>query len=223
MPQSPLIIVGAGRHGKELAAYLQDPPARGRRVRLAGFVDEAKGKGPFSGSKILGGFSELRGLVLRNPRKKFFYITATGNNRTRMALVEKIENLKAPNLQAWTYRHPGAFVGRGVEVGEGTCLVPGTILTADVRMGRHCIVNVKASVSHDCSIGDFVNLNPGVTLCGDVRIGKGCYIGAGATVIDKVSIGEWTVIGAGAVVVDDLPPRVTAVGVPARVIKRHPA
>ena len=223
MAQSPLIIVGAGRHGKELAAYLQDPPGQGRRIGLAGFVDEAKRGGPFAGSKILGGFLELGRLVRRSPAKKFFYITAAGDNRTRMALVEKIEQLKAPNLQAWTYRHPDAFVGRGVQVGEGTCLVPGAILTADVRMGRHCIVNVKASVSHDCSIGDFVNLNPGATVCGDVRIGRGCYLGAGATVIDKVSIGEWTVVGAGAVVVGDLPPRVTAVGIPARVIKKHPA
>jgi acetyltransferase-like isoleucine patch superfamily enzyme len=54
-----------------------------------------------------------------------------------------------------------------------------------------------------------------------VRIGAGCYIGAGATIIDRVTIGEWSTVGAGAVVVGDLPPFVTAVGVPAKVIKRH--
>jgi acetyltransferase EpsM len=66
-----------------------------------------------------------------------------------------------------------------------------------------------------------VNINPGVTVCGDVRIGEGSYIGAGATIKDKVSIGQWSVIGAGAVVISDIPPHVTAIGVPARVIKDH--
>jgi acetyltransferase EpsM len=70
-------------------------------------------------------------------------------------------------------------------------------------------------------VGDFVNLNPGAAAAGSTRLGEGCYIGAGATVIDKVSVGDWTIVGAGAAVVRDLPPNVTAVGVPARVIKQR--
>jgi acetyltransferase EpsM len=76
-------------------------------------------------------------------------------------------------------------------------------------------------VAHDCLVGDFCNLNPAATLCGNVQLGEGCSIGAGATVIEKVKIGAGTIVGAGAVVIRDLPPGVTAVGVPARVIKQH--
>jgi acetyltransferase-like isoleucine patch superfamily enzyme len=70
-------------------------------------------------------------------------------------------------------------------------------------------------------VGDFVNLNPASTLAGNTRVADGCFIGAGATVIDRISIGAWTIVGAGAAVVRDLPDHVTAVGVPARVIKTH--
>jgi acetyltransferase-like isoleucine patch superfamily enzyme len=70
-------------------------------------------------------------------------------------------------------------------------------------------------------IGDFANINPGATVCGWVTIGEGAYIGAGAVIKDRVSIGAWSTIGAGAVVVRDIPPNVTAVGVPARITKRH--
>jgi acetyltransferase EpsM len=100
-------------------------------------------------------------------------------------------------------------------------LAPNTIATTRARIGAHCILNVKASVSHDCVIDDYCNINPNATVCGDVRLGEGCYVGAGAVIIEKRTIGAWTVIGAGSVVTRDLPDGVTAVGVPARIIKWH--
>jgi acetyltransferase EpsM len=114
-------------------------------------------------------------------------------------------------------------IGRDVVIGAGTLLAPGCIVTTTAQVGRHCILNVKTSVSHHCVIGDFACLCPGSTLCGNVRVGEGAFIGAGATLINGVSVGRWTVVGAGAVVVHDLPDHVTAVGVPARIIKHHAA
>jgi acetyltransferase-like isoleucine patch superfamily enzyme len=44
-------------------------------------------------------------------------------------------------------------------------------------------------------------------------------VGLGAKIIQCLSVGEWSIVGAGAVVIRDIPPGCTAVGVPARVIK----
>jgi acetyltransferase-like isoleucine patch superfamily enzyme len=55
---------------------------------------------------------------------------------------------------------------------------------------------------------------------GKTRIGDRTWLGIGATLIDKVSVGTGCVVGAGAVVVSDLPDRVLAVGVPARIIRK---
>jgi acetyltransferase-like isoleucine patch superfamily enzyme len=52
-----------------------------------------------------------------------------------------------------------------------------------------------------------------------VRIGNGSWIGANAIILPGVVIGENSVIGAGSVVTKDIPSRVVAAGVPARVIK----
>jgi len=52
-----------------------------------------------------------------------------------------------------------------------------------------------------------------------VRIGAGAWIGAQATILPGVTIGEGAVVGAGSVVTRDIPPNVTAAGVPARVIR----
>lgn len=215
-----IVIIGAGGHGKELASYLKDLEKAGSGIQLAGFVDENKTKGDFSGSKILGNFEDFKKYIQTDP-ELIFYITAAGDNQLRIGFVKKIEALNAKSLKPWALQHPKALIGDCVSIGEGTCLCPGSVITTDVNIGKHCIVNVGASVSHDAVIGDFVNLNPGVRICGNVEIGRGSYIGAGATVIDKIKIGENVIVGAGAVVTQDIPDHVTAVGVPARVIKQH--
>ena len=216
-----IIIIGAGGHGSEVYSYVQDLAALNPCLRVVGFVDENKPRGPWMGTEILGNFEELRASLRLHDSSR--YITAVGNNQVRRAFVKKAESPGALNLPAWSLIHHKAVIGRDVEIGVGACLAPGSIVTTRVRVGKHCIVNVNASVSHDCVVGDFVNINPGVVIAGNARIGEGCFIGAGATILDNVTIGEWTVIGAGAVVVDDIPAHVTAVGVPARVIKQHNA
>ena len=49
-------------------------------------------------------------------------------------------------------------------------------------------------------------------------VGKHCVISAGAKVLGNINIGDYAKVGAGAVVLKDVPPHATAVGVPARII-----
>ena len=219
--QGKLVVVGGGWHSEEVHSYLLRLRAERGVPELVGCVDEFKPRGQWETSRFLGKFDDLRELIDAEPEQSFFYITAVGDNGIRRKLVGAVNGLGLRNLRPWTLRHPLADVGYDVRIGDGTLLAPGVIVTTHVRVGNHCILNVKSSLSHDCVIGDYVNINPCVTVCGNVRIGEGAYIGAGATIIDKLSIGSNSVIGAGAVVIDDIPPNVTAVGVPARVIKQH--
>ncbi|MEZ5168931.1 MAG: hypothetical protein R2695_21490 [Acidimicrobiales bacterium] len=54
---------------------------------------------------------------------------------------------------------------------------PGSIITTNVRVGRHTHVNAGAIISHDCRIGEFVTVSPGVRLNGDVTIADDAFIG----------------------------------------------
>ena len=211
---SVLVIIGAGGHGAEVAAY-----ARDMGLPLAGAFDDGKAAGPWHVTTLLGALERLPEFCAAHARVD--YITAFGSNSVRRQMVRRIEQMKIANLAPATLSHSTAWTGAAVSVGAGTLLAPNALATTRARIGAHCILNVKASVSHDCVVEDYCNINPSATVCGDVQLGEGCYIGAGAVVIEKRKIGAWTIVGAGSVVTRDLPPGVTAVGVPARIIKRH--
>ncbi len=80
--------------------------------------------------------------------------------------------------------------------------------------------NTNAAVDHDCLIGDYAHVGPGVSLAGNVTVGEGAFLGIGSVAIMGSTIGRWSTVGAGAAVVHDIPDNVTAVGLPARIIKR---
>jgi acetyltransferase-like isoleucine patch superfamily enzyme len=93
----------------------------------------------------------------------------------------------------------------------------GAIIQSSVKIGKHSIINTRASIDHDCVIQDYVHIAPGVILCGNVQIGEG----AGTTIMQGIRVGKWSVIGAGSVVLKDIPDHVTAVGSPCKIIKQH--
>ncbi|HUI56121.1 MAG TPA: NeuD/PglB/VioB family sugar acetyltransferase [Bryobacteraceae bacterium] len=217
--ESRVVVVGAGGHGSEVHSYIQDLVVHGWRGEFLGFVDDLHPRGRHRTLDIIASLAEFAAwpsAALDGVR----YLTAVGDNAARRGLVRRIEEALGGRVRPWTLIHPLASVGTS-EIGEGTLLAPGAMVTSRTRIGRHTILNVKASVSHDCQVGDFVNLNPGATVCGNCRIGDGAFIGAGATVIDKTCIGEGAIVGAGAAVICDIPAHVTAVGVPAKVVKTH--
>lgn len=102
--------------------------------------------------------------------------------------------------------HPGARIGKGLFIDHGNGVI----------IGETAIV------------GDNVTLYQGVTLGGTGKehgkrhptIGDNVMISAGAKVLGSFTIGENSKIGAGSVVLEEVPPGSTVVGVPGRVVKR---
>ncbi len=117
--------------------------------------------------------------------------------------------------------HPQTTISDSATIGVGTVVMPGAIINADVIIGRHCIINTKASVDHECRIEDFVHIAPGATLSGNVEVGECSWIGVGSCVKQGIHIGKNCMIGAGAVVVKDIPDNSTAYGNPARIITNN--
>lgn len=102
--------------------------------------------------------------------------------------------------------HPGATIGKGLFIDHG-----------------HGVIIGETAI-----IGDNVTLYQGVTLGGTGKekgkrhptIEDNVMISAGAKVLGSFTVGENSKIGAGSVVVNEVPPNCTVVGIPGRVVKR---
>ena len=102
--------------------------------------------------------------------------------------------------------HPGATIGKGFFFDHGSGVI----------IGETAIV------------GDNVTMYQGVTLGGTGKetgkrhptIGDNVMISAGAKIIGSFTVGENSKIGAGSVVLEEVPPNCTVVGVPGRIVKR---
>lgn len=101
-------------------------------------------------------------------------------------------------------------IGRGTEFGPGFVIVHshGIVINGRVRGGA------KVHLEHEVTIGD-----NGAGAC--PVLGSDIYIGAGAKVIGPVAIGDGAKVGANAVVVKDVEPDTTVVGIPAKPVRRR--
>jgi len=102
--------------------------------------------------------------------------------------------------------HPGATIGKGLFIDHG-----------------HGVVIGETAI-----VGDNVTLYQGVTLGGTGKekgkrhptLGDNVMVSTGAKILGSFTVGENSKIGAGSVVLDEVPPNSTVVGVPGRIVKR---
>lgn len=210
-----LVIIGAGGVGRAAAEIVRAVNDVRPTWRLLGFLDEnsARHGEECYGLPILGGVAWLAG------RPDVAAHVAIGSPRGRRMMVERVAE-HGPREFA-TLVHPSIALPRTAAFGVGCLFYPGAVVDVDVVIGAHVILNVNCAVCHDDRLADFATLAPGVSLGGNVHLGEGVDMGIGSCTVQGISVGEWSVVGAGAAVIDSVPANVTAVGVPARVIKRR--
>ena len=212
-----LILVGCGGFAREVLQIALDQNDEKPTWNVLGFVDD----NPALHGTSIHDLPVLGGIDWLAERPDVQVNIAIGNTVVRRKLARRMSEMGVQRFA--TLIHPRAWVGRRVEIGTGSTICAGTMITTDIRLGAHTIANLDCTIGHDAVLHDFVTLAPSVNISGNVVIGAGCDMGTGAVVIQGIEIGEWSVVGAGAVVVKPLPANITAVGMPATPIKERPA
>jgi serine O-acetyltransferase len=102
--------------------------------------------------------------------------------------------------------HPGARIGCGLFIDHGMGVV----------IGETAIVGCDVLLFHGVTLGG-VDARPGRR---HPLVGDSVVVGAGAKILGAITVGSGARIGAQAVVLKDVPPHATAVGIPARVVQQ---
>ncbi len=205
---SPLVIVGAGDHGRVVLEIL-----RAAGEAPGGFVEA--GPVPASVAREVEGLPVL-GSLAGQPEwasGDTRFVVALGDNHARR---EAFERCLALGLTPVAAVHPTAHLLAGASVEPGAMVCAGAVIGLAARVGADAVVNTGASVDHDDVVGPHATVAPGAHLAGRVTLGEGAFVGIGAAVREGCRIGEWAVVAGGAMVVDDVPAGARVAGVPAR-------
>lgn len=208
-----IVVVGAGGFGREVAWLIEDINKVNEEWNIIGFVDDSDSiQGTdINGYKVVGNIEWLK-------NQKFNVVNAIGDPIVKKKVIERL--IDSENIYP-VLIHPSVIYSRQVSFGEGSIVCAANIITTNIEIGKHVIINLDCTIGHDAAIGNYTTILPSVNISGFVKTEEGVSIGTGSAVIQGVRIGENTVIGAGSVVVKDLPANCTAVGTPAKPIKFH--
>jgi sugar O-acyltransferase (sialic acid O-acetyltransferase NeuD family) len=212
-----IVIIGAGGHGKVVLDILRHD----RRINIVGFIDDNRHSHGqlIDGVPVLGDTGMLEKLVTAHHITGA--IVAVGDNQARSKIFSRLKDM---GIKIENAIHPGAIIARDVTFGEGVVVASGVKINTGTKIGNDVIINTGVIIDHDIVIEDHVHLSPGVKISGGVNIKRYSHIGLGVTIFSRINIGENVTIGGGAVVLEDIPDNVTAVGLPAKIIKHkeHP-
>lgn len=218
MAAQQIAIYGAGGFAREVAWLVQSCNANELIYEVVCFIDD----NPATHGTLINGILSMSLESVRLQFPKAAVVIGVGAPRTRQLIAEKVA---AAGLGFATIVHPRTEMSQWIEIGEGTVICAGNILTTNIVLGKQVQINLDCTIGHDVIIGDYTTLAPGVHVSGCVHIGKRVYVGTGAVIINgtighPLVIEDDAVVGAGACVTKSVPAGTTVVGVPAKPLQK---
>ena len=163
-------LIGFGGHANEVMSQMG--------VKLTCFVDDeyiTKNCLPLS---------------LFNP-KEYVVMVCVSNPQHRQDIVSRLPI----ETKYFTFIHPTALIMNDVEIGEGSFIGAYSILTTNIKLGSHSLLNRSNHIGHDCVIGNYFSAMPGSIVSGNVSIGDRVYLGTNSSIREKLKITNDVTVG----------------------------
>jgi sugar O-acyltransferase (sialic acid O-acetyltransferase NeuD family) len=212
-PNKNLIIISAGKFGREAFVWATQAIAQCARLKIKGFLDN-RGEalnGYKYAPRIIGTVDDYR------IEDGDVFVGAIGDPREKIKYYAPIikRGGKFINLI-----HPLTNIGHNVQLGTGIVLGPFSSLTCDVKIGDHVSIGAFSNAAHDTVLGAWSQISSHCGINGNASLGEGVFLGSHACIIPKTKVGAWAFVGAGSVVIRDVAPGVKVFGNPAAPIGR---
>lgn len=188
-------LFGYGGHAREVAAQM--------KMDVTFFVDNQYA-------------NEFAKPISEFDPSEYYMMVAVADCRSRFDIVQKLPK----ETKYFTFIHPTTLImDKDVEIGIGSFIGAYSILTTNIKIGSHTILNRGNHIGHDSKIGDYFSAMPGAIVSGNVTIYDLVYMGTNSSIKEKTSVHSLVTIGSNAAVVKDIEETGVYVGVPAKKIK----
>ncbi|MDR2639158.1 MAG: NeuD/PglB/VioB family sugar acetyltransferase [Helicobacteraceae bacterium] len=198
-----VFVYGGGGHGRVAA-----DTARRSGLRFEGFIDDDPARG-----------ISREAFLAKARYERFAVALGIGDNKARQAIAAL---LKQNGAEITKLIDPSAIVSPSARIGAGAVVFANAVINDRAVVEEGAIVNSGAIVEHDCVVGAYAHIASNAALSGGSQVGAAALVGAGASLIPNAIVGEGAIVGAGAVVLDEIAPFATAIGVPARPLLKKP-
>lgn len=190
-------LIGNGGHAREVMAQMENK-------NIIRFVDDQYWK------------NESNVLPLSQFNSDEYEIMiAVGDSRARFDISQKLPK----ETKYFTFIHPTVLImDDNIEIGEGSFIGAYSILTTNIKIGKHSLLNRSVHIGHDSRIGNYFSAMPGVIISGNVTIYDCVYLGTNSSIKEKISIHSLSTIGMNGAVVKHIEEPGTYVGIPAKKI-----
>lgn len=167
-------LIGNGGHAREVMSQMG--------IELTRFVSDEYWKE---------GDSKLLPISEFDP-DKYVVMVAIANSKDREDVVKSLPE----KTQYFTFIHPTAqIMSDDITIGEGSFIGANSIITCNVEIGKHAILNRAVHIGHDCRIGDYFSAMPGSVVSGNVTLGNKVYLGTNSSIREKITICNDVIIG----------------------------
>ena len=205
-----IVILGAGDFGREVAWLIEGINKAKLQYKIMGYLDDDTKKigETFYDYPCHGPISMLTDLA---SDEDVCAVIANQSSEIREHIVSLF-----PGFAHWeTLIHPSANIARSVQIGKGSIICAGVNISVDTMIGDFCMLNMAATVGHDCRIGNFVSVMSGTCICGHVTVLDHAYLATNSSVMPFKKVGRSAKVGAGSVVLRNVNDEITVMGVPA--------
>jgi sugar O-acyltransferase (sialic acid O-acetyltransferase NeuD family) len=187
-----LALFGYGGHAREAACQIDQ--------KVTFFVDDQYA------NDVAKPISEF------NP-EEYMMMVAVADSKDRFDIVQRLPK----ETQYFTFIHPSVqIMDDNIEMGEGSFIGANSILTTNIKIGKHALLNRSNHIGHDCEIGDYFSAMPGAIVSGNVKIYDYVYMGTNSAIKEKLLIHSLSTIGMNSCVVKHIEESGIYVGVPTK-------
>jgi sugar O-acyltransferase (sialic acid O-acetyltransferase NeuD family) len=149
--------------------------------------------------------------------EKYEVIIAIANAKIRERIVSELPK----ETKFFTHINKSVIIqGDDVEIGDGSIICAGSILTTNIKIGKHTHLNLQTTIGHDNMIGDYFTTAPSVSISGNCIIGDRVYFGTKSCTKEKIKICDDVIVGLHAGVLKSIDMPGIYVGTPAKLINK---